>query len=133
MIYATLTDLESYVTADWLNELSSTIRTNHLTDASALMDSYIGQRHKLPLTVGNRALVRACCIIARWQLILHVGINTDSHHDTYSQEYVATMKWLEDVAKGRAILDGITDSSTGSPLLPTRGLMVFTGKKARWY
>jgi len=133
MIYAVLADLSLYITADWLDELSSTVREDHLEHASALIDSYLGQRYKLPLTTGNIALTRACCILARWQLILHRGINTDSNYQTYEAEYQNIVRWLESVAKGMVALDGVVDSSTDSTATsPSKGFMVFAGRAKRW-
>ncbi len=132
MIYATSTDLESYVTATWLDELDDDVVTMHLADASALIDSYVGQVKTLPIITGNRTLTRACCILARWQLILHRGINTDSNYSTYYDEYNGILQWLDAVSKGRLGLEGVVDSSNDTGTTPGKGLMVFSGKEKRW-
>ncbi|QHI96054.1 DUF1320 domain-containing protein [Aristophania vespae] len=82
-----------------------------LDDASAVMDSYLQRRYKLPVSPVTPVLVRVCCQLARFDLAMG-GDNVPSEQIKSGQQ--AAMAWLCDVAAGKATLDAQAVNETGS-------------------
>lgn len=77
MNYATETDMRARYREDLLRPLLAVPRSDEpdtrklnraLTDASALIDSYLSSRYTLPLAVVPAVLVQHCCTIAFYYL-----------------------------------------------------------------
>jgi phage gp36-like protein len=87
-----------------------------LDDASAEIDTWIGQRYLLPLVSTPPVLVRLACDIAMYRLM--ALLPKESVADA-RRRYEDALAWLEDLAKGAADLpDGageeLPSASTGS-------------------
>lgn len=86
-----------------------------LNDASAMIDSYLRGRYQVPVQTPPRDLIRAACILARYDLA------KSSHSEPTDQmvkDYEEIRKWLLDIQKGVARLDipvhGPTQSSVSN-------------------
>lgn len=88
-----------------------------LDDASAEIDSYIGQTYKLPINPVPPVLATHCGRIALYQMSLDSGTYTKEKR----QRYEDSLKWLRDVAAGKASLDGV-----GQPASKAGPVLVFT-------
>jgi phage gp36-like protein len=67
-----------------------------LTDASELMDSYIGAKYPLPLASAAPVLIPVCVDIAFYKLCQGHGPLTDEIKDRFEQ----AIAWLRDLSKG---------------------------------
>jgi phage gp36-like protein len=65
-----------------------------LTDAAALIDSYIGRRYLLPMSVTPQVLIPYALDIARYRL------DRIRNREDVRVRYEDAIKWLEMVAKG---------------------------------
>lgn len=75
-----------------------------LAEASALIDSYLRRRYLVPLAAAPAEILRACCILARYDLA------QGEQRDPTEQMRLArkeTIAWLEMLASGTALLDGV--------------------------
>ncbi|MBN9335629.1 DUF1320 domain-containing protein [Devosia sp.] len=91
-----------------------------ITDAASLINSFLGKRYQLPLTVSPPdVLVTYACQIA-WFLL---------HGDTAGKEhpvrlaYADAMKWLERVSSGLVIIEGAGENvaPAGGGQIQTKG------------
>lgn len=86
-----------------------------LRDATDLIDSYLRTRYRVPVSPVPLAIVRAACILARFDLA-HGSAPEPSEQATKAREEIIT--WLKRLADGTATLDdgSITtgDSSSGA-------------------
>jgi phage gp36-like protein len=101
-----------------------------LTDASAMIDSYLGQAYTLPLATTPSVLVETCQSIARYKL--HPGEATDR----VRTDYTDALKWLGQIAKGQASLPGIepTKVEGGSgAILTSSGDRLFSRETLRGF
>jgi len=73
-----------------------------LEDASSEIDSYVGSVYKLPLNPVPGIVVTYCGIIALYRMSLETGSYTEEKRKRYED----AIRWLRDVAKGVASLDG---------------------------
>lgn len=73
-----------------------------LDDASNEIDSYIGAVYKLPIIPVPGVLITHAGVIAIYRASLSTGVYTVEKR----QRYEDTIKWLRDVAAGKAVLDG---------------------------
>ncbi len=73
-----------------------------LDDASAEIDSYIGVVYKLPINPVPPVLATHCGAMAIYRLSLDGGAYTREKR----QRYEDALRWLRDVAAGKASLDG---------------------------
>jgi phage gp36-like protein len=80
-----------------------------LTDAAALIDSYIGRRYLLPLSVTPQVLIPYALDIARYRL------DRIRDREDVRKRYEDAIKWLEMVAKGT--LDLGTDVLLNTPVV----------------
>jgi phage gp36-like protein len=79
-----------------------------LTDAAALIDSYLNRRYQLPLAVVPQVLIPYSLDIARYRL------DRISNREDVRQRYEDAIKWLESVASGKCFLG--TDLATNLPV-----------------
>lgn len=79
-----------------------------ITDASAEIDSYLGTRYSVPLTTTPDAVKSACADIARYRLA------DERPLEEVSKRYDAAIRFLRDVATGRASL-GIQEGQEAQP------------------
>lgn len=69
-----------------------------LMDATEECNTYVGVRFSFPLPSVPEPLVRACCDIARFRLY------KDRPTEEVKYRYERTIKWLEQIASGKAVL-----------------------------
>jgi phage gp36-like protein len=83
--------------------------------ASELADSYLGARFQLPLTEWGTDLRRTVCELAAYSLMKRRGFNPETADaDTMKAGHDDSLKWLKDVAAGKAIPVNVKDSSSGA-------------------
>lgn len=73
-----------------------------LADVSAVIDSYVGRRYRVPMDVAPAAVVRVCCILARYDLATG---GSRSPSEQMSDQRKEAMAWLLDVSLGKAVLE----------------------------
>ncbi|MBL9102159.1 MAG: DUF1320 domain-containing protein [Myxococcales bacterium] len=73
-----------------------------LADADGEIDSYIGSVYKLPLDPVPSVVVTYAGAIALYRMSLQTGVLTDEKR----QRYEDAIRWLRDVAAGKATLGG---------------------------
>lgn len=81
-----------------------------LTDATAEINSYLGQRYQVPVATPSPVLQAACCDIARYQLYAAQAT------EEVTQRYQQRIAWLRDVASGKASLGIAEREASGSTL-----------------
>lgn len=81
-----------------------------LVDATAEINSYLGQRHQVPVAAPSPVLQAACCDMARYQLYAAQAT------EEVTQRYQQRIAWLRDVASGKASL-GIAEREASSSAL----------------
>lgn len=137
MTYCTQQDLvDRYGTTklvqltDKTNKPATTIDTivvaKAITDASSLINSYLGKRYRLPLTVAAPdVLVTYACQIA-WFLLLGDAAGKENPGRL---AYNDALKWLERVSSGLVIIEGAGENvaPAGGGQIKTQGpVRVFT-------
>ena len=78
-----------------------------LADASALIDSYLRRRYATPLAAVPQEVLRAACILARYDLA-HGDGRMPSEQMTTAQKQI--LAWLEAVRDGKTMLADATPS-----------------------
>lgn len=73
-----------------------------LDDASALIDTWLRKRYRMPLTVAPPEIRRACCLLARYDLSTGGG---RTPADQTVKEREETIAWLRSIGAGNALLD----------------------------
>lgn len=73
-----------------------------LDDATAVIESHLRIRYRVPLDPVPREILRACCILARYDLSTGNGKVPSDH---IKKERDATLRWLEDMASNEGKLD----------------------------
>lgn len=73
-----------------------------LDDASALIDTYLRRRYRMPLTVAPSEVRRACCILGRYDLSTGGQRNPSDQVKDGQQQ---TISWLKAIAAGTVHLD----------------------------
>lgn len=100
--------------------IDATVVARALTDASSLINSFLGKKYQLPLTVdAPDVLVTYACQIA-WFLL---------HGDSAGKDHPARMayddakRWLERVANGLVIIEGAGEvvAPAGGGQIKTKG------------
>ncbi len=108
--YATIQDFERAFTEEEavalsnLNKPEATVvdaevLNEALVNASAEIDSYLRARYSLPFAIVPQELVPHCLSISRYRLTSY------DPSDDVRQRYEDSVRWLEQVARGLAILD----------------------------
>ncbi|WP_337840511.1 DUF1320 domain-containing protein [Rheinheimera sp.] len=112
MPYCSLPELRTRFGADEVNQLidpdgsgpQDAIADAELTSASATIDSYLAGRYALPLSVVPLKLVEVCANLTRYAL------HRNAVPELVKERYQDAIKWLRDVADGKASL-GISSSA----------------------
>lgn len=116
--YATQTDLGLFgMPAAAQATFSSQQQDAALQAASAVVDSFIGQRFKLPLSTPYPMDVKlSTCRIAAFVLLSGRGFKPGTQDaDSYGKGYQAAIELLKIIAEGKATPAGIIDSSAEEP------------------
>ncbi|MEI9428730.1 gp436 family protein [Mesorhizobium sp. Cs1299R1N3] len=110
MAYATKEDITKLYGADELlrvaedeanpGQLDEAGVTAGLANASAEIDSYIGVKYPLPVSVVTPTLERLCVDITLYRLALKAGPRTDEHRTRYED----AVSLLTKIAKGLATI-----------------------------
>ncbi|MEP9350572.1 DUF1320 domain-containing protein [Xanthobacter sp. KR7-225] len=82
-----------------------------LQDASLQIDSYLRIRYAVPVTPAPESLVRAACVLARYDLA-HGGDREPSEQMRLARKEVR--EWLQGLGAGTASLEGLVPVSAGS-------------------
>ncbi len=82
-----------------------------IADAGRLIDSYLRQRYAVPVAPPPAELVRAACVLARYDLALG-GDREPSEQMRLARKEVLT--WLGQLGLGEASLEGAISLSAGS-------------------
>lgn len=82
-----------------------------LTDASALIDSFLNRRFEVPLQEAPASIVNVCCKIARFD-IAQSGATQPTDQMRLDQK--DALAWLTLIAKGTVTLDGQTAANESS-------------------
>lgn len=77
--------------------------TQALTDASSLVDSYLRRKYVTPVAAPTPEIVRATCVLARYDLAFGSQTAPDEQKRLARKEVV---EWLEAIGSGRVTLDG---------------------------
>ncbi|MEX0271393.1 gp436 family protein [Leptolyngbyaceae cyanobacterium UHCC 1019] len=88
-----------------------------LTDASSMIDTYLGGKYTVPFTTVPAVLIPHCLNIARYYL------DRNSAREDVRQRYEDAIRWLEQLAKGILTLGLDTAQAT---IKPREGLPDFT-------
>lgn len=105
--YCTLNDLVARFGAeiagvsdrDGDGQPDAAVVTKAIGTATSRIDSYIGTRYALPLVTVPPVIQTACEDLARAELY------TTEIPDAVKEQRAATIRWLQDIAKGTASLD----------------------------
>lgn len=73
-----------------------------LLDATVLIDSYLRKKYQLPLTIVPESLIRAACVLARFDLA-QSGNSEPSEQMRLARK--ETIGWLEGIAAGAIEID----------------------------
>lgn len=97
---------------------------DELEAASGKMDGYLRPKHALPLaTPYPLELVKACCSLAALELLTVEGFGPEGD-EIYINRAAETMRWLRDLAAGRASLSQTVDATPtkreGKPKIKSR-------------
>lgn len=99
--------------ADYVETPDGTAATAFLEQASAEIDSRLAVRYAVPVTPAPKVLVAVCCDIARYRLF------DDAAPETVRARYEDAVRWLNDIAAGRAVL--LADDGSVAPAPATGG------------
>lgn len=118
MSYATLADLVlafgeqaliDLTDRDSLGGIDTDVAARALVDSEAEMNGYLGVRYQLPITVQPERLRAVCCDLARYRLC------GDRVTDEVRARYEDAVRWLRDIAAGKALLPGAAVPPAGAP------------------
>jgi phage gp36-like protein len=108
-------------------EVARTSVEKVILDASAEMDSYLGQRYVLPIVSLDRSLVAKCAAMAAFYLMQGIGYNPEGEADKIIVNgYERAIEYLEKVVDHR-VSPQIIDSSSS----PTPGQSSMGGPRVR--
>ena len=85
-----------------LDGVNAEVADAKLADASGVIDTYVGKRYRVPMDVPPAPVVRACCILARYDLACGGARNPSEQMTTQRAD---VMTWLRDVSTGKAVLE----------------------------
>jgi phage gp36-like protein len=86
-------------------DMDEAVVARALADADAEIDARIGIRYSVPLTVTPSIIGDSACRIARYKL------HEDRATEKIRQDYEDALRFLADVAAGRANLPGVPDAT----------------------
>lgn len=81
-----------------------------IADADAEIDSYLGVKYDIPLNPVPAIVATASATIAMYRMSSDSGTLTDEKRRRYED----LIRWLRDVAAGKAVLDGGTEPPSKS-------------------
>jgi len=100
-----------------------------LRDAGAVIDSYLRGRYCVPVVNAPQDLVRAACILARYDLAKSARSEPT---EQMQRDVEAILKWLIDVKRGVAMLDApLLGNVAGSGAFVSDRPPVFTPENLR--
>lgn len=94
-----------------------------IDDASRLIDSYVRRRYASPVRPAPPELVRACCVLARYDLA-HGGDREPTEQMRLARKDV--VEWLAELASGAATLEGALALADGSSARTSDRVPAFT-------
>lgn len=113
-----------------LDTIDQTRVTTALADASAEIDSYARRRYLTPVSPAPQELVRACCVLARYELATGNGLAPTEQMVKTRAEVVT---WLERLRDGRVFLADATPAGEESfAQAQTRGPVYGAGVGGGW-
>lgn len=117
--YATVEDMARFaVPAVVLRDIEDAEINAVLVSATSTADSYLENRYNPPITTVPDSLKEAVANLAAWTLIKQKGIRPGSEdEETIRESYEDAMKWLRDIAAGRATLPS-QETAPGPSALP---------------
>lgn len=90
-----------------LPDVGTSVRDLHRATASALVESRLARRYRLPLQTVSADVKLAVAMIASYTLLAYRGYRpTPGAPDEVKHRYDTAMEWLEMVVDGRAELRG---------------------------
>ena len=93
--------------------INPTMVAKHITDASSMIDGYIGKRVQLPLAIVPPMLTKVAVDLA-WYYLLG---DAAGEKDPATLAYRDAIRWLQDVAKGLIVIgdegDGVAPAGGG--------------------
>lgn len=98
--------------------------TQAIADAGRLIDSFLRRRYVVPVVPAPAELVRAACVLARYDLALG-GDREPSEQMRLARKEVLT--WLGQIGLGEASLEGVAPLSAGSSARMSDRPRIFTG------
>lgn len=109
-------------------EIDSAILSAALDDASALIDSYVGKRYRLPVAPTPLVLRNACCVIAYFEL--HRG----RHAEETRQAYDDALRTLTNISNGSMVLDvaGKEAASAAAEVAISQANRQFSRRNGEW-
>lgn len=111
-------------------EIDETLLDLALIDATAEIDSYLATVRTTAPTTTFGILISVACDIARYRLYAGIGGQTDQ----VKERYDAAVRWLRDVAMGRAKLGIASDTvPTTSSIAATERTFIFDSAKQTAY
>lgn len=120
---------------DRVNKPATTINvvtvTERIGDAASLINSYLGKKYQLPLTVAVPAVIRTYAIDIAW-FLLH-GDAADKDHPA-RLAYNDAKAWLKAVSMGDVIIEGageIVAPAGGGEIKTSQPDRVFTRESLR--
>lgn len=81
-----------------------------LDDATDEMNTHLRSQNKLPFTSWGNDVIRRCCDIALWYMMLYRGFSPEGQDVVFRQRYEDALNWLHGVATGMLNPD-LTDST----------------------
>ncbi len=139
--YATIADMVSRFGADEVLRFSAgdgplpeTIQPARIEqaigDASVLIDSYLRRRYAVPLAAVPQAVVRAACVLARYDLAQGGDREPSEQMRLARKEVIA---WLEGIAAGTVTLEGVAPiAATGGARVSDRDRDFSVGNLRDW-
>lgn len=87
-----------------------------LESASRFVDSYLSDRYVTPFTTWTDDLRGAVCDIAAYRILRVRGFNPEGPDKLVVDAYDRAMKWIMDVASGKASVGGAAPVESSVPL-----------------
>ena len=103
--------------------------TRALTEASAIVDSYLRRRYETPVTAVVPEITRAAAILARYDLMFGDD-RQPSEQATAARD--AVVRWLESIRDGKTLLDldAVPSSQESQAVVSTREPAFHSGSRA---
>lgn len=112
IVYANLDDLDTHgMPSAALASIAATKRADALSAASDTADGKLAVAYDLPLSAWGVDLTAAVCKIAAYELLSVRGFNPDGADQNVRTRYEDALRWLDQVAAGRAVPVGIVDAT----------------------